>query len=523
MNKNRSLFVIFAFCLAILPLYSQEKVDLDVVHRIRAEALNHSKVMDTVFYLADVNGPRVNNSPGFFSAVKWCEKRLREYGLENVAGEPWRFGKGWGFSYFSAHMMEPSYAPLNGFPLAWTPGTGGIVRAPAIHAVLKKEEDLAKYKGKLKGKIVLIDPPREIKLSLKPLARRYTEKDLEDRALAAEPVLRKPVPPGRREKRRKFRNKLYQFLRDEGALAVVRISYKGQAGLVAGSRFGSQKPGDPVPPPSMALAAEQYNRIVRLLEKKIGVTLQLEIKARFYEDTLDSINVVGEIPGGAKADEVVMLGGHLDSWHGGTGATDNAAGVAVAIEAMRILKTLGLEMDRTVRVALWGGEELGMLGAKAYVKQHFADPETMKLKPDHARLAAYFNLDNGSGKIRGIYLQKNDMLRPVFEQWLRPFHDLGATTVTIRKTGGTDHLAFDAVGLPGFQFIQDPLDYGPVTHHTNTDVYDHVRAGDLMQASAVMAWFVYEAATREQMLPRKPLPKPKPKSKRQDKTVKTKR
>jgi Zn-dependent M28 family amino/carboxypeptidase len=272
--------------------------------------------------------------------------------------------------------------------------------------------------------------------------------------------------------------------------------------------------GDPeaaVPPPIVVLAPESYARLVRLLAKGVPVRVALEVQAKFHDDAPDASNVVAEIPGGRKREEVVMLGAHLDSWHAGTGATDNAAGCAVALEAVRILKTLGLAMDRSVRIALWSGEEQGLLGSRAYVKQHFADPLTMERRPAHARLAAYFNVDNGTGRIRGVYLQGNDMVRPIFEAWLQPFQDLGATTLTLADTGGTDHKAFDAVGLPGFQFIQDPVDYETRTHHSDLDVYDHAVASDLMQASAVLASFVYHAATRQEMLPRKPLPTPLPK------------
>jgi Zn-dependent M28 family amino/carboxypeptidase len=260
----------------------------------------------------------------------------------------------------------------------------------------------------------------------------------------------------------------------------------------------------------VALEAEQYNRIARLIDKKIPVTLEFDIQAKFLEDTLDSFTVTGELPGTSKKDELVMLGAHLDSWTGGTGATDNGAGSAVVLEAMRILKTLDLKMARTVRMALWTGEEEGLLGSRAYVKEHFADRETMALKPEHAKLSGYFNLDNGTGKIRGAYLQGNDMMRSIFQAWLEPFRDYSATTVTIRNTGGTDHQSFDAVGLPGFQFIQDPMDYETETHHSTADVFDHLRPGDLMEASAIMAAVVYDAATRDEMLPRKPLPKPQP-------------
>jgi Zn-dependent M28 family amino/carboxypeptidase len=261
----------------------------------------------------------------------------------------------------------------------------------------------------------------------------------------------------------------------------------------------------------VVITPEHYNRIARLLNKKVPVRVEFDFEVRFHDNEPDGYNIIAEIPGGRKKDEVVMLGAHLDSWIGGTGATDNGTGSAVMLEVMRILKTLDLKMDRTVRLALWSAEEAGLLGSKGYVKEHFADPETMRTTAGHANLAAYFNHDNGSGKLRGVYLQGNDMVRPIFAAWLEPFHDLGARMLSIRDTGGTDHLSFDEVGLPGFQFIQDPLEYGTRTHHSNMDVYDHVQGGDLMQASAIIASFAWHAAMREQMLPRKPLPKPKPK------------
>jgi Zn-dependent M28 family amino/carboxypeptidase len=260
------------------------------------------------------------------------------------------------------------------------------------------------------------------------------------------------------------------------------------------------------------LTPEHYNRIVRLLDHKVPVKVEFEIQTRFLDDRTDSVNVIGEIEGGRKKHEIVMIGAHLDSWQGGTGATDNAAGSAVMIEVMRILKTLNLKLDRTIRLAVWGGEEEGLLGSRAYVKEHFADPETMRVTGDHAKLAGYFNVDNGTGKIRGVYLQGNDSMRPIFESWLVPFHDLGAGTVSIRSVGGTDHTSFDAVGLPGFQFIQDPIEYNPRTHHSNMDVYDRLQAGDLMQMSAIVASLVYNTATRDDLLPRKPLPKPRPRA-----------
>jgi hypothetical protein len=412
-------------------------------------------------------------------------------------------------------MIEPRYQPLVGFSLAYTPGTNGTLTAEALLAPLTSEADFVKYKGKLKGKIVLYEAPRFLGAppgggsvqSLDTRSGRYSDADLEQLAKAAEPGTQ-PRSPAEYLRLREFRNKLNQFLLDEGVAAAVTSGRNGDSGTVFGSQGGSQDPKNPTPPPMMVVTAEHYNRMARLIDKKIPVKLQLEIRNKITEDSLDSLNVVAELPGGKKKNEIVMLGGHLDSWQGGTGATDNASGAAVVMEAVRILKALNLKLDRTVRVALWSAEEQGLLGSRAYVKEHFADREKMVPKPEHAKLAAYFNYDNGSGKIRGIYLQGNDMVRPVFEEWLKPFHDLGATTVTIRNTGGTDHQSFDGVGLPGFQFIQDPLDYMTRTHHSNMDVVDNTRTADLMQSAAIMAAFVYQAANREEMLPRKPLPKP---------------
>jgi hypothetical protein len=317
--------------------------------------------------------------------------------------------------------------------------------------------------------------------------------------------------PGGQNAQQQLRNRINQFLKDEGVAVVVRLGgAQSSGGTVFGQDAGSRDPKDPIPPPSVVLTPEHYNRVLRLLDNKIPVKLEFEIQAKFLDDRTDSVNVIGEIPGGRKRDEIVMIGAHLDSWQGGTGATDNAAGCAVMIEALRILKTLNLPMDRTVRMALWSGEEQGLLGSRAYVTEHFGDHADMKLKPEHAKLAGYFNVDNGSGKIRGVYLQGNDAMRPVFEAWFKPFQDLGAGTISIRNTGGTDHQSFDAVGLPGFQFIQDGLEYNSRTHHSNMDVYDRVQRADMAQMAAIVASFVYNAATRDEMLPRKPLPKPQP-------------
>jgi len=513
---------------ASTPLVAQDSVDLDAVHRIREEALQNSQVMDHLFYLTDVSGSRLTNSPGFFSAADWVVKRLGEWGI-SAHQEKWGpFGRGWTFTRFSAHMIEPQSTPLIGAPLAYTPGTNGPVSGDAMIVAINNEADFNKYKGMLKGKMVLLGPGRELPMSLQPLGLRRSDADLATIAQAPDAAQvgggRGQRPPGADAigggrqggpggagGGQQFQRALNKFLSDEGVAVAVRVGGgRSEGGTVFAQAGGSRDPKDPVPPPMVTLTPEHYNRIARLLDHKIPVKLEFDIQARFLDDRTDSVNVIGEIEGGRKRQEIVMIGAHLDSWHSGTGATDNAAGSAVMIEVMRILKTLNLRLDRTVRLALWSGEEQGILGSRAYVTEHFAAREDMKLKADHARLSGYFNVDNGSGKIRGVYLQGNDAMRPIFQAWLKPLEDLGATTISIRNTGGTDHLSFDAVGLPGFQFIQDPLEYDSRTHHSNMDVYDRVQRADMMQMAAIVTSFVYNAANRDGLLPRKPLPKPQP-------------
>lgn len=543
-------------CLAALgmpaPVAPSEDADLAIVHRIKAEAFTGSQVMDHLFFLTDVHGPRLTASPGFEAAAAWAAGRLSGWGLANVKQEPWgRFGRPWALKRFSAHMRQPVYAPLHGVPRAWSAGTQGPVSGPVVAAPLfaswedHDRDDLPKLKeriarfmetqhGKLSGKLVLIEPLRELPLPSGSMAERLDDAKLGSLASAPEPF--KPPAlewidrlPGDPKKRDQLwaslpdeisedyyqqlvaaRTSLNAFLRKQGVLGVLATDTRGHGGLVFTEEAGSWEAEAPLPPTTVVLAPESYARLFRLVERNIPVTVELDADVALGEQAADGLNVIAEIPGGRKQDEVVMLGAHLDSWNAGTGATDNAAGCAVSIEAMRILKSLGVTLDRTVRLALWSGEEQGLFGSRAYVKQRFGDPRTMALGPDHAKLAGYFNVDNGTGRIRGVYLQGNDMVRPIFEAWLAPFRDLGATTLSIRDTGSTDHLSFDAVGLPGFQFIQDPLDYSTRTHHSDLDVYDHIQASDLMQASAILASFVYHAAMRPELLPRKPLPRPLP-------------
>jgi hypothetical protein len=522
--KKHLLQPVALFLALTLPgtLIAAENADLDAIYKIKTEAFDNSKVMDFLFYLTDVNGHRLTNSVGHRKAGEWAVKKLTELGLSNVKLEKWGpFGRGWDYSKFSASMVEPSYMQFIGFPQAWTPGTNGPVKAEAVLVNIRAEADMEKYKGKLKGKLVLDMPVKDLSMSTTPLARRYTDVDLNDTSLV-DPLTNQfgfrmansggPAgdnPMSSFMAMRALRQKVNKFFAEEGVVAVMNYAPKGDGGTVFATSGGSRNPKDPVPPPMFTVTPEHYNRAARLVQKGEKVVVEVDIDAKFLDES-DSFNVIAEIPGTDLKEEVVMLGAHLDSWHGATGATDNAAGCAVMMETVRILLSQGLKPRRTIRLALWGGEEQGLLGSRAYVKEHFGDRATMKLTAEHSKVAGYFNLDNGTGKIRGIYTQKNDMVRPVFEAWLKPLGELGATTIANKNTGGTDHQSFDGVGIPGFQFIQDPIEYSTRTHHSNMDVYDHVQKGDLMQASAVIAAFVYQTAVRDEKLPRKPLPKPSP-------------
>jgi len=482
--------------------------DAAVISKFEEEGAQRSHVLEVESYLADVYGPRLTNSPNIREAGEYAIQTLSNWGLANVHKETWGpFGRGWSNELFEANEIAPRQFPLIAYPKAWTPGTNGPVTAEAVYAKIEKEEDFSAYRGRLRGKFVLTVRPRPVEPQFEAPAHRYTDEEL---AALAQP--RPPQPPldkaarDRFRKQQEFNEKLLRFLTDEGASASLEPS-SHDGGTV--TVMGGGSPDSKVPPvlPRVAVDIEHYGRIFRTLEKNIPVTLQINIVNKFYDDNLDSFNIVAEIPGEDKADEVVMIGAHLDSWTAGTGAIDNAAGCAVVMEAMRILKMSGLRMRRTVRVALWSGEEEGLLGSRAYVLEHYADRNTMDLKPGHAKLSAYFNVDNGTGKIRGIYLQGNEAARPVFEKWMEPFKSEGMTTLSARGTGGTDHISFDEVGLPGFQFIQDPIEYETRTHHTNMDVFERVQEADLKQMAVVVASFAYETANAEELLPRKPLPK----------------
>ena len=510
-----------------------EKIDQEMMKKIRSEGMERSQVMETLSWLTDVVGHRLTGSPNMKKANEWTRTKLAEWGLVNAAVEPWgTFGRGWSFDKVSVHVTEPTPFPLIAYPEAWTPGTSGPVTAEVVQVSIQTEADLETYKGQLKGRVVMAAPPREVKAWFDPPGERISDAELLKMAndLPQGGGAGRQMSPEQMQAMRArmaLTPRVNAFLLAEGAIAQFKVARVGDGGTVFVQGGGSREKNGPPSIPSLQLTVEHYNRIARILAKGVPVKVEIDIRARYHDEDLMASNTVAEIPGTDKKEELVMLGGHLDSWHGGTGATDNAAGVAVAMEAVRILKALGVQPRRTIRVALWSGEEQGLLGSRGYVRQHFAErqpsPQQMQqrdemgrmmasmnplgplvTKPDHEKFSAYFNLDNGTGKIRGVYMQGNEAVRPIFRAWLAPFHDLGAATLTIQNTGGTDHLAFDAVGLPGFQFIQDPVEYDTRTHHSNMDTFERLQSDDMKQASVIMAAFIYNAAMRDEKLPRKP-------------------
>jgi hypothetical protein len=604
----------------------------DAVARIRDEGMNRSQVMQTLSYLTDVIGPRLTGSPNLRRANEWTRDKLTGWGLRNAHLEPWGpFGRGWSLERFSAQIVDPQAVPLIAYPKAWSPGFDEPVTAAVVYVNANSEADLAKYKGKLKGAIVLATPPRDVQARFEPLAVRVTDADLlklanadagspsplglaraatasERRAqfglgpidrAATQPITTQPSTrpattrgaagaadnsPAAAARRTAFARRLFSFLVDEGAAVVVSPSTQGDGGTLfvaqatvpdattrpatragAASRPATQPTSQPwakdAPKtvPQITMAIEHYNRLVRMIEQGEALKMRVDLKVRFHDADLMAYNTVAEIPGTDLKDQIVMLGAHMDSWHSGTGATDNGAGTAAMMEAVRILQAAKLKPRRTIRIALWTGEEQGLYGSKAYVAEHFGKMEDLAATrpttgatttttitpttglspssgapgegrgegpprpttrdarstarparklvrgPEYDALSAYFNLDNGTGKIRGVYLQGNEAVRPYFRRWLAPFVEDGAQTLTPVNTGGTDHLSFDAIGLPGFQFIQDPVEYWSRTHHSNQDTFERIQADDLKQAATIIATFVYNAATLDDKLPRKRL------------------
>lgn len=505
-------------------------VDLEITEKIIEEGTERSQVMEIASWLTDVYGPRLTNSPQMKNANEYTRNRLTEMGLENAHLDQWGpFGKGWELKRFAMHATTPhTYFPVTAFPKAWSPGYDEPVEGEVIFLTVESPVDLEKYRGTLRNKFVMMDYPQGSEPGWDPIARRTSDERLLDLANASEQISsrgpRTPNPAALA--RAHMRYDIMKFLQEEQPLALLDYGYRGWYGQIAvssaampvepgtswGDALRAHQANEKDIITQVSLMREHYGRIFRMLEKDVPVTIEMDMRTQFQEDDLYGYNTIAEIPGTDPdlKDEVVMLGAHLDSWHAATGATDNASGSSVMMEAVRILKTIGAEPRRTIRIALWSGEEQGLNGALNYVGDEFADAEgswnesgDIEKKPGYDNFSAYYNIDNGTGQVRGIYLQQNETLRPLFRTWLQPFDDWDATTVSFQNTGSTDHIAFDRVGLPGFQFIQDPIEYSTMTHHSNMDYYERLVEQDLQRTAVIVATFVYHTAMLDEKLPRK--------------------
>jgi len=539
----RLLLVLVLVSIFSLSAIAQEPVHWDVVQKIRDEGINNSQVMDNVSWMTDVFGPRLAHSPSYLEAAEWAKKKFEEYGLVNAEVEAWgEFGLGWRNDYTSVHMMTPQYMPIIAYPNSWTSGTNGKVTGKVVYvnySEIMSQEDLDALKPKIRNAIIFTSAKRNLSAKFTADAVRKTQEDLDEMARTnlgggggddnitiSRAQLNQLLGGGGRggrggrgnAPRPLERNRINEFLQDNGAAVFVSPG-SGDDGTVYVYGRTVRTKDEPKPPATLTMAAEHYNRIMRILEKGIEVEMEVEIRTSFYDDDLNDYNVVAEIPGSDLAHELVMLGGHFDATSSGTGATDNGSGSAVAMEAVRILKAIGVQPRRTIRVALWGAEETGLEGSRGYVANHFASRPGQRVRggsdnrpieivsvENYNNFAGYFNMDNGTGKFRGVYLQGNELVRPIFTEWMKPFRDLEMTHLSPGNTGGTDHLAFDGVYLPGWQFIQDAIEYGSRTHHSNMDVYDRLVPADLMQNAIIMASFVYHTAMRDEKLPRKSIP-----------------
>lgn len=516
------------FSIGLLPVaYSiaqNDEPDISLLQQIRHEGFNNSQVMDIAFYLTEVSGPRLNNSPGFRRAANYTKNKLTEWGLENARLEPWGdWGKSWELKRCYVAMTAPYYKPIIAFPKSWTSGTNGFQQADIIVLSAGDAKDLNHYKGKLEGKVILLPRLDSLEPAYAADASRYSDEELKEMANWKPETVNQSYQSAKgyssSEEDDHFHHsgdgpgkgglltysQLKEFAREEGAVAILSTSPRGRDGTLFVQGGGAWTANATENFPDIMLAFEDYMMLQRLARHRIPVKLEMDVKTKFASDDLKGYNVIADIKGTDPKlkNELVIIGAHLDSWHASVGATDNAAGCAVMMEVMRILKTLKTKPRRTIRIALWGGEEQGLMGSKNYVQQHFTDTATQRYNAAGDKVSVYFNLDNGTGKIRGIYLQGNAAVQPVFTKWLAPFKDLGAGTITMQRTGGTDHLSFDAIGLPAFQFIQDNIEYDTRTHHTNMDSYDHLQPGDLKQAAVIIASFVFSAAQRNEKLPRK--------------------
>ena len=516
--------VFFVLILHTPMLHAQEHVDYLMIDKMRDEGINRSQVMELVWYMTDVYGPRLGNSPSYNQAAEWAEKKFKEFGTKNVKLDPYaEIGMPWECTFSSVHLHKPQYMPLIAYPVSHTRGTEGKVIEDAVYInteEITSESDLEKYRGRLRGKIVLTKPKPKLELDFKPRATRLSKEDLDDMAEMRITPPEETVTIPREEYRALLQGKvppeplpvkqINEFFEKEGVAVLVepsmvssRLDGPFDKGIVF-LRSGRPVPlGGHKPLPRVTMAAEHYNRIVRLLEKGMDVTMEVEIRATFHETDLHDYNVMAEIPGTDLKDEIVLIGGHFDGKFGGTGATDNATGAAMVMEAMRLLKAVDAKPRRTIRAALWGGHDAGHSGARYYVRKYIRDPKTQKTFPEHAKLSVYFNTD-WYGRFLGIYMNGNDLVRPIFEAWIKPFYDVGMTHLVSDNSGGSDHMGFIRAGIPGFQWIQDDIEYFTTNHHTNMDLYDRIVEDDLIQGSVINACWAYLAAMRDEMLPRSP-------------------
>jgi hypothetical protein len=500
------------FLLMFLPLFlagQKENLDLSMVYKIKQEGSRGTSIQEMAYGLTDFVGPRLTGSTGNNRGNEWAKKKMEDIGLQNVRIEEARdFSRGgWDNLKAYAAMTEPYYINFACNPVAWTGSTNGLIKGDVVLLNVQTEADLDKYKGKLAGKIVLIASTATNDIVFTPLATRYTDDQLKDISNAQSGIggRRTPAEMATMQAQRVLRTKITELLKSEGAAVILNNS-----GIynIPRSNGANYKHGDPEPIPELNIPAEDAGRMARILSHDSNVKMEIEIQNKFF-DSPKVYNVIGEIPGTDKnlKNEVVLIGAHIDSWNGGTGAADNGSGCIVMLEALRILKSLDAAPKRTIRIALWGGEEQGLNGSRGYVEKYLADPQTKAHKPDYDKFAGYFNMDNGSGKYRGIYLQQNELVRDIFTEWLKPFADMGCSTISIRNTGGTDHLSFDGVGLPGFQFIQDEIEYGR-GYHTVMDTYERLVMSDLRHNAIVTASFAWFAAQRDSKIPGKPVMKP---------------
>lgn len=509
--RTKRIFISLTFVLFIpvLIMSQTEKVDLGMIYKIKQEGIRYSSIEELAFWLTDYAGPRLTGSTGGTRGNELARKKMEEIGLQNVRIEAARdFSRGgWDNLKTYAAMTSPYYANFACNPVAWTGSTNGLVRSDVVLMDVSSEDDLEKFKGKLSGKIILLPSTSTYTVSFEPLASRLSDEQLKQLSMAqVQDQRRRPMRDfAAMASQRALRTKIIELLKAEGAAVILNNSGTFN---VPRSNGASYTAGNTEPIAELNLPVEAHGRMERLLRRNVPVEMEVEIQNRFF-DSPTVYNVIGEIPGTDKLlkDEIVLIGAHLDSWHGGTGAADNASGCIVMLEAMRILKNLEITPRRTIRIALWSGEEQGLNGSRGYVEKYLVDPKTREHKPDYDKFSVYFNMDNGSGKYRGIYLQENELVRPIFEEWLKPFENMGASTIAIRNTSGTDHLSFDAAGLPGFQFIQDEIEYGR-GYHTVMDTYERLVMNDLKHNAIITASFVYNAAMRDAKIPAKPVMKP---------------